>query len=564
MGASKSLNQIGNVGQFVKAYIDHSTVSAPGNVSLSSSGAPEIDASAIGGAGSGAGTSGIALAGAFAGAVTTNTINESILSAIQDGSAVITTAGQGGSIDLSSTDASSITADAGGVAIAIAVGGGGGGALSVGFAQATNTIGNTTTSDIDSSLATADGGVSISASSLASINALSYGGSGSVGAGSDVGVALAGAGAGASNNVNDNIYAYILDCQNSSSYGVTATTGSVALSATDGPSIFSTTHGGSVAIGAGATLGVGVAITAVQSFNTIMDLVKSYIDNSLVTALHAGTGQVTLVATTPPSSQIESNGIAVSIGGSASDVGAGISGGGAGATNMITNRVEAYIDNLASVQADNLVSVTTTDNAQIDSSVGAYAVAFGLVGASIGASIQSSTVNNSVSAYINAPVTVNNGDITVTARSTVSVTGTAVATSIAAGGGAFAGGGDNTTSEIDGSVEAYVGKAGVLTIPSTGSVTIQAISTQNAEADSHGYAVSVGPIVVAIGVSLGTATIDGTTKAYMSGTLPAGQSLSVLATNNGIGNATIFALAGGIGFGGAAQGPAVPSTSTRS
>ncbi len=335
---------------------------------------------------------------------------------------------------------SSITADAGGVAIAIAVGGGGGGALSVGFAQATNTIRNTTTSDIDSSLATADGGVSISASSLASINALSYGGSGSFGAGSDVGVALAGAGAGVSNTVNDNIYAYILNCQNSLSYGVAATTGSVALSANDDPSIFSTAHGGSVAIGAGAAFAVGVAITAVQSFNTIMDTVESYIDNSLVT-LHSGTGQVTLAATTPPSSQIESSGIAAAVGVSASEAGAGISGGGAGATNMITNTVEAY-----------------------------------------------------------------------------------------------------------------VGQTGVLSIPSTGSVTIQAISSQNAEADCHGYAVSAGLAVVAIGASVGTTTIDGTTQANMSGTLLAGHSLSVLATNNGIANDTIFALAGGIGFGGAGAG----------
>ena len=68
-------------------------------------------------------------------------------------------------------------------------------------------------------------------------------------------MALAGAGAGASNTVSDNTYAYIQDCQNVLNgfgqvityEGVTATTGNVALSATDGPSIFSTTHGGSVA-----------------------------------------------------------------------------------------------------------------------------------------------------------------------------------------------------------------------------------------------------------------------------------------------------------------------------
>ena len=201
---------------------------AQGNVSLSSLGEAEINASAIGGAGEGSGSaSGIALAGAIGGAVTSNNINESILSAIRNESDVSTVAGSGGNINLSSTDASSITGDAGGVAIAIALGTGGGGGLSVGFAQATNTIGNTTTSDIDKSLVTADGGVSITATSHASIDAFSYGGAGSVGAGESVGIAVAGAGAGANNNVNDNTYAYINNSQATDGNGVTATTGGV-------------------------------------------------------------------------------------------------------------------------------------------------------------------------------------------------------------------------------------------------------------------------------------------------------------------------------------------------
>ena len=263
---------------------------------------------------------------------------------------------------------------------------------------------------------------------------------------------------------------------------------------------------------------------------------------------------MTLVATTPDSSQIESNSIAASIAGSIGE-GAGLAGGGAGATNQITNTVKAYIDDSANVQADNLISVATTDNATIDSSVGTVAVAFGGVGASIGASIQSSTVNNTVWAYINAPVNVTNGDITVSSGSTVSVTGTAVATSVAGGAAAFAGAGANTTSEIDGSVEAYVGPAGALTLPSTGTVTIQAVSNQNAEANSYGVAVSFGDIAAAIGVSLGTATIDGTTEAYLSGTLLVGRSLTVEATNTGAATATIFALAGGVAaFGGAGAG----------
>ena len=114
--------------------------------------------------------------------------------------------------------------------------------------------------------------------------------------------------------------------------------------------------------------------------------------------------------------------------------------------------------------------------------------------------------------------------------------------------------GANTTSEIDGMVDAYVGPAGVLTIPPTGSVTIQADSNQTAEANSYGVAVSFGAVAAAIGVSLGTATIDGTTQAYMSGTLEVGQSLTVEATNTGTATTTIFALGGGVAAFGAGAG----------
>ena len=88
--------------------------------------------------------------------------------------------------------------------------------------------------------------------------------------------------------------------------------------------------------------------------------------------------------------------------------------------------------------ADQAISVVATDNAGIDSTVGSGALGFGIVGASIGISTQTITVTNTVSAYINAPVTVNNGGVKVTSGSTVTATGLAVATSVAAGFGGSA------------------------------------------------------------------------------------------------------------------------------
>ena len=94
-------------------------------------------------------------------------------------------------------------------------------------------------------------------------------------------------------------------------------------------------------------------------------------------------------------------------------------------------------------------------------------------------------------------------------------------------------------------VEAYVGPAGTLTIhpPERGD---PGDFDQNAAVDGHGYSVS-GRGVLAIGVSLGTATIDGTPKRHERQKLLVGHSLTVEATNTGKAAATIFALAGGIG-----------------
>ena len=368
-------------------------------------------------------------------------------------------------------------------------------------------------------------------------------------------VALAGAGADSTNTVNDTADAYIKDCQpQANTLSVVAASGDVTLAATDGSSITARAGGGSVSFAVSPEGSAAVAITAVIATNSITDNIDSYIDNSLVQALAPG-GQVTLQATTLPTSQISSLGVAASIAGSISpDFGVGLAGG-REHKNSISNTIQAYIDNQANVQADQGISVTATDNAGIDSSVGSGALGFGVVGASIGVSVQTNTVANTVSAYINALVSVANGGVTVTSASTVTATGLAVATSVAFGVVAVAGSGDQTVSTIGGTVQAYVGPSGTLKVPSTGDVLIQAQSNQNAQANAKGGAVSVG-IGVAVGVSLGTATINGTTQAYMSGTLKAGRNLTVEADNSSTGGTDIFALAGGLagGSGGGGQG----------
>ena len=149
IGASESNNAVGQgSGDSVEAYIDNSTVTAAGNVTIKATSTVKIDASAIGGSLAAAGSGGTGLSGALtgAGAGTVNTLTQKIEAYIADASSVTTT--NLGNVCLTATDGSQIAADAGGVAIAIAVGNGGQGDLTIGASIATNTVANTVHADI--------------------------------------------------------------------------------------------------------------------------------------------------------------------------------------------------------------------------------------------------------------------------------------------------------------------------------------------------------------------------------------------------------------------------------
>ena len=122
-GAALAFNNIDNS---ISAYLDNITVTAPGNVSVTSQSSADIGAYAIGGAVAGAqgGGSGGSSALAGAGAVTINTIDKDVLASIKDGSSVTTTGS--GTVTVSATDQSTINAVAGGIALAGSVGSGGG------------------------------------------------------------------------------------------------------------------------------------------------------------------------------------------------------------------------------------------------------------------------------------------------------------------------------------------------------------------------------------------------------------------------------------------------------
>src|SRR5690606_2361280 len=172
----------------------------------------------------------------------------------------------------------------------------------------------------------------------------------------------------------------------------------------------------------------------------------------------------------------------------------------------------------------------------------------GLVGASVGLSLNNNTITNTVRAYIDAAVDVTEGNIEVTSGSTTNVEGLAVATSVAAGKGAAAGAGADSDSIVGGTVESYLGPDAVVdTGPND--LIVRATSSSTAKANTVGVAVAGGIGVVPIGVSLSDAKLNGTTKAYIQGSVDAAHNVTGEAVNVATAASNAFALAGGIGLG---------------
>ena len=235
----------------VNDFIDSSTVDAAGNVSVKAiSALPagstadyRIDALAFGfaGSGSGSGSGGGSVVGALAGAGSGayNTVDNTIAAYIKDCTGNYSVHANGGTLDLTASDDTSVRADSGGYAVAIAAssgGDGGQGAGAIGASESNNSIGQEGNGEsvkayIANSTVTAAGNVTIKATSTVKIAASAIGGSGagSGTGGTGLSGSLAGAGAGTINAITRTIEA-------SSKGGSSVTTtkfGNVSVTATD-------------------------------------------------------------------------------------------------------------------------------------------------------------------------------------------------------------------------------------------------------------------------------------------------------------------------------------------
>ncbi|HEY7759786.1 MAG TPA: hypothetical protein VIA64_10275 [Burkholderiales bacterium] len=544
---SVAINTIGSDperGRLVTAGIIDSTVNAGGAVSVTAQSNAKIDALTVGfvGALSGGAGGGISFGGA--GAVAINEIGATTEALIR-GSDVI----QAGSVSLTATDTSGIIADASGTGFTLALGQGLTAAISIGFAISANEIGNETRAVIDDSDVDTTGDVILSASSTSTIDALAVGVAVAVSGSGGVAGGASGAGANTENSIASTVEALIRNSEEISEQGVTAGQ-SVGLSATDTSTITSaaTSVGVSITASAGAALGGSIVVT--PSTNTVTNSVRAGVDNSLVEAL---AGDVTISATS--SSTITATPVGVAVGVTVAPASLDLTGGGARATNTTTNTVEAFVKAGSTVEAAQGVSISATDTSSATAKVVSVSVGGGLVGVAIGVALTDNTINNTVSSFVDgSSVRAFDGDVSVLAGATQTITAdaVAVAASLSIGG---AGAGAHSKTTIGGTVDAHV--TGAALSATGGDVLVKAASNLTADAAANGGA---GGSAVGIAVMLPTATIEGTTRAYASGNVTVADGdleIDANATNT----ATASTISVGIGLAGGAGGGATAQIS---
>jgi hypothetical protein len=552
LGVAAANNHIANT---VKAYVDGSKVTSAGAVDLIASENASIFTVTFGGAiAAGVGTSGgsggllgVGLGVAVAGSDSTSTIKDNVDAYVADGNTV---AALGGSLAIDATDSSSSTAGGGGIAAAFGVGAGlvaGGLAVAAGFAVATNAIQNSVLAYVDDSTARAQrNNVTLVALEKATIKAVTVGGAVAVavGAGISAAVAIAVGVGDSTNTVHNTVEAYLAN----GAQVTTATSGDVTLTATDSPNLTATTVAASVSTSGGVITGAATASAAIAD-NDVADTVETYSSNSTI----ASAGQISLSATMPAAAMIQATcvaaGVAISIG-----VGAGFAGAGASSTNTVDNTIQSYIQGTSAsapntITATGGISLTAAENATIKSQIVTAVASAALVGGSLGISLAQNTVDSSITAYVdNAKVTSSAGQIAIGASSSDAVNTLSVATSVALTLGG-AGAGASATANVSPSVSAYAGSGAALS--ASGNISVTAGATDSATAATYGVALSVG---IAGGVSITTASANGSTTAHIDGVVTGCTNLMVQATAADSSDAEATALAGGgiAGFSGAA------------
>jgi len=572
--AALATNKIGQDGDrnTVRAFIADSLVAAAGAIDIAATSQADITGLTVGTGLALSATSGASFALNGFGANTINTVRNDVEAAVLGTSNVSATGGGNITLRASESDAPKIKAEATGGSLSGSLGGNSfSGAITVGVVLTDNDVANTIVAHVDDATVCAGGDVRLDAGSTSDIESLTVFVSLSIALGENASIAGAGDGANSTNTINNTIEAYILDSNST----VTTGGGSVLLNATDEATINAQAGGGNFALAIASNFAGSIAVAVVLATNDIQNTVQSYLHNATVNAAGdvrltttsqpvitattvsvslsgagtaegvAGTGTVaasqstntissTIAAhitashvvadgavqvlsnSTQPSSgaNINATAPAVSVGVALTDPFAGVAfaltGAGGSVTNESTSGIQAFIDGGSVVAAAGAVEVAASDTTNLDGDVVDVTVALSEIAGSIAVALVTNTYANDVRGYVEqADVSSTSDTIRVTANSSPTATGTAVPVAVAV---EASGDGANSTSDINGSVEAFVAGQAVLTA-GQGTVTVQATSTADTQADANGG----GGALLTISALLANASIGQTTKAHVSG-----------------------------------------------
>ena len=472
LGGSLSINSIADT---VETYINNSTVSSSGNMSVTSSESATMVVVA--------GGVGVAAPSSKAGPVTSGGKGPNGGSAV---GAAIAYNYIGGDFDPANPDHVDNTTNVGASNLAYinnsTVTVGGNLTVSAGLTPPSTTP-NTSTVNFD-------GGTdnSLSFSVPVSINSQL------------VSIALAGSGAndfalGGSltlSFIRETIHAYI-----SNSLNVTAV-GSVTVSAIDDSSIG--TGAGAVAVSLEGT-SVGAAVAS----NNIANDLKSYIENSTVTSQ---SNSISVI------SQESATITVVAVAGAGSP-GQDVTVAGSIVVNGIDNGIDAHIAVGSNVTGKSGVLVSSSDSSTINAGAGQVSIAIGEGSDAFGVANIDSVISNTTRAYIDSStVTATTGSVQVLANSNLTIT------TVAAGGQGsreISAGGAVVVNVITDTTDAQVTGGSTVTSAIGLAVQAQDSSTIGTGAGQVSIAISNEGGAGAVGAAIAVNTISNTVKAYIDG-----------------------------------------------
>jgi hypothetical protein len=500
VGVSVATNDIH--GSTIASIDGGSTIDHAGSVTVKAISTETVHAVTLGGAaaaGIGLDAAGVAIAGS--GALSINEVHKTVTASVEDSQVTAT-----GLVDVEASDASKITADAGGFALAIAASSDAVAiSVGVGASLAINDIGIGVSAAVDGTGLNA-GDLTVAASSDASIDALGMVGTAAVAVGSFA-LGAAGAAAISVNTITDTVRAEIANNSR-----VNLSSGRVRVSARDSSHINADSGSAALAVAVspgGFALAGGLA--ASLSVNKITNDISAVIDNSTVTS-KAG---VSVESTSAAGIHAYSFGLSGVVAAGAGPLSAALSGAGSGSGDTITNTITASIEDGSNVDAGGgELTVSATDSATIDTVAGAAAlgVAAGLdigVAVAVGIAVAVNDIHDNTIASIDGSTVDDAGSVSVTANSTAAISAITVAGSLA---GAFGGNitgvgiafaGAISINHIHNEIHALV--TGNSTISDTGAVVISATDASAIIADGGGFAIAIAGAAdgIAIGVGVG-------------------------------------------------------------